>query len=166
MAMSSTSASWPQDPFADHVRLRLEFPSGGETGGKPLIGRKGIFSPAPVGRTGATPLEDGAVTLRLVPQRQTPKIAQVPNLKPDVDGVVAQYDEVSVACLLQLGGKEVRVQLPRSLFPEEIRYGTPVSIRMVEEGGIRRPQVTARVISAESARAVDAEFKAILAGLS
>jgi hypothetical protein len=59
-------------------------------------------------------------------------------------GNVISVDEDSVLCELHADGRLIEVGLPRVLFPENIRWGTPISIRMQIVNGFRTPVVEIR----------------------
>lgn len=79
-----------------------------------------------------------------------------------VSGAVLQADEMSVKCELYLNASHVEVQLPRILFPEKISYGLPISLKMVEDDGIRQPRITVRKADTEKFKELKAEIAAIL----
>jgi hypothetical protein len=68
--------------------------------------------------------------------------------KPEVEGVVLYI--VSVVCEVYLDESQNRtmpIRLPKILFPENIHYGTPVTIvYRQDESGFRCPSVTLRKI--------------------
>lgn len=97
-------------------------------------------------------------------EKQHAKVAPLV-AKNYVEGVVLSNDEISVRCELTVNGKVVEIQLPRSLFPESITYGLPINLKMVDEGGIRRPLITLRKIDDNSTANIADEFDSILNAL-
>ena len=89
-------------------------------------------------------------------------VVPVESQQSQVSGVVLQVDEMSVKCELYLGASNVEVQLPRALFPEKISYGLPISLEMVEDNGIRQPQITVRKADTKKLKELKAEIAAIL----
>lgn len=129
--------------------------------GNTIRQQRSIFRSAPSWETGAEVIDDGAHRLRLSAS-ETAVPTEKKELKKSVDGVVGKYDEITVNCDLRLGDKLVTIQLPRALFPNELFYGLPITVEMTEEGGIRRPIITARQIDPATTEAMAKEFDAIL----
>ena len=128
------------------------------------VRRKGIFRPDRSPVTVAVPVDEEARSFRLVASDR-PVQGESRELRKSVDGVVGKYDDVSVTCVLHLGGREVSIQLPPPLFPDEIRYGLPINVELAEVGGIRKPVISVRQIDARGTADIAAEFDAILAQL-
>lgn len=114
-----------------------------------------------VAKTEVRPVDKSAQGFRLT-VAPTAVRAVDKNLKKSVDGVIASYDDVSVNCELRLSDKSVSVQLPRALFPDQIRYGLPVSVEMSDVEGIRRLVVTLRKFEPSANSAIAKEFDMIL----
>jgi hypothetical protein len=117
--------------------------------------------PRRTGGTDAISHDEATRSLKIV-ANENPVVAEGKSLKKSVDGVVGKYDEVSVTCDLRLGEKTVHIQLPRALFPDELRYGLPVSVQMMDDGGVRRPAVSIREVDPQATTAVAAEFDALI----
>jgi hypothetical protein len=68
--------------------------------------------------------------------------------KSEMPGVVLSIEDVSVVCELYLDDSQERtmhIRLPRNLFPEKVRYGSPITVAYHKDNrGIRRPSVTLR----------------------
>lgn len=84
-------------------------------------------------------------------------------LKDAVDGVIIKYDDITVKCNLMIDGQSIQIQLPRALFPEEITYGLPISLAMVSENGVRRPEISLRKLPSGTSIKISKEFDDILA---
>lgn len=105
----------------------------------------------------------GVKTLRLVAS-QDKQISVAPKeQKPFVEGVVIRFDDASVECELTIASGPVTLQMPRALFPTELRCGLPIFLEMREENGVRRPSIISREIQAEDNADISAEFDKILA---
>lgn len=99
------------------------------------------------------------------PTEKVSEIVAPKKTKNFVEGVVVSYDEGSVRCNLDVSGKITSIQLPRSLFPENIRYGMPINLEMINESGFRKPLITIRKIDVKSAEKVAEEFDSIIKAL-
>lgn len=102
-------------------------------------------------------------TLRLVVSKDKQVSAAPKEQKQFVDGVVIRFDDASVECELTVASGPLALQLPRALFPAELRCGLPISLQMVEENGVRKPFIIVREIHAEDNADILAEFDTILA---
>lgn len=143
--------------------------------GEPNFSGKGTSPDIAVERRNPL-IAECALTTELVKTGATGKVFSYPleittkNISPkppknQVAGVVISYDEASVRCELNISERVVTVQLPRTLFPENIRYGFPISLEMIEEGGFRKPKISPRQIEKSGAAAIAAEFDSILSAI-
>ena len=123
-----------------------------------------LFRPPPRKRTDSGFAGDDTKRLRIV-SAQVARPAAREAVARSVDGVIGKYDDVSVTCELRLATGTVAVQLPRSLFPEELRYGLPISLSLDEVGGIRRPVVAVRRVAPEAVADLAREFDDVLSKL-
>ncbi len=65
----------------------------------------------------------------------------------EVNGTVLEIHDDYVVCEIQPeSGFTVHINLPNSLFPEEIHYAYPFKLSMINESGFRKPVVTSREV--------------------
>jgi len=115
----------------------------------------------PIFRTEKNVESENALALKLAHSEERAPVIEN-KLRNYVEGVIQTYDDVTVRCELNVEGRPVIVQLPKALFPEEIRYGLPIKLEMAEANGIRRPIVTVRPIQESDTSDIAAEFDALL----
>jgi hypothetical protein len=157
----STQTSFAVDSVTRYNPFRSVGANHGQTDVGNAVRQRDIFRSTPSWETGAEVIDDGAHRLRLsTSERVVP--TEKKELKKAVDGVVGKYDEITVNCDLRLGDRLVTIQLPRALFPQELSYGLPITVEMIEDGGIRRPVITTRQIDRAATEAMAKEFDAIL----
>lgn len=78
-----------------------------------------------------------------------------------VNATIISIEEFSVVCEVDVQqGNNIRVALPKTFFPDDIIYGTPISIS-VEEGvsGVRKPVISLRPIDGEALRRENDEIQ-------
>ena len=69
------------------------------------------------------------------------------DLSSSVDGAVVDIVKQSVTCELYTLPHSRFIKLPKALFPcDDLRIGLPISLKIDESGGIRKPVVTLRNI--------------------
>ncbi len=61
-----------------------------------------------------------------------------------LNGCVLQVDEASVQCEVYVVDKTVNLRLPKSVVPENIKFGSPISITIDETNKYSRPIVSLR----------------------
>jgi len=123
------------------------------------------LSDAPAAR-GATDVSENSLTLNTAdaasaesaPQGQLPLARGQQFVDAEVAAVLR--DGVLLNCIHN--GREVKIQLPTSLVPENLRkFGEPVRITLHREQGVRMPSVEAREVAARRDD-FDADFRAWL----
>lgn len=78
----------------------------------------------------------------------------------NVPATILRKEDVSVLCEVELQAGRVHIKLPRCLFPEDIHFGMPITIRFDEEpSGIRKPSVSLRKINTEGLREENEEMR-------
>jgi hypothetical protein len=107
--------------------------------------------------------EDIAALSAVTPQTKSVK-------KSEVAGSIISIEDISVVCEVYLESSQERtmiVRLPKSLFPEDIFYGTPITITYHKDlSGIRRPGVTLRkIVQTERMAQEDREMEAFIKNL-
>ena len=69
-----------------------------------------------------------------------------------------------MTCEIYLAGKNIEIDLPRAFFPDDIRYGMPINLKIDESTGMRKPIIRTRELSAV-ASSHDDEFSALMSEL-
>lgn len=103
------------------------------------------FAP-PLTESGRTSSSDYHLTrtfLESTKQRELPLSVG----KVEINGAVLQVEDESVLCELYGETALVQISLPRSLLPEDVRYGMPISLSIDETSGVRRPVIRKRVVT-------------------
>lgn len=85
--------------------------------------------------------------------------------KKEVDGIVLSVEDVSVNCEIYLENNNGEIILPKSLFPENVYYGMPISLSLDESSGIRRPVIKVRHLSHEAVAKGKEEMDALVSEL-
>ena len=74
-----------------------------------------------------------------VPKQQT---------QSEINAVVQEVGEHSIVLMCLLDGRELRIKLPPSLVPDSLqRFGAPVTIRLSNVNGYRRPVIEQRHVT-------------------
>ena len=96
--------------------------------------------------------------------RPRQEAAQVRAVGPsEVKGTVLTAEEDSVLCELELPAGPYRIRLSGALFPEGTKYGSPITLRLIEDEGIRKPQIELREPQAD--RQYEERMAALVAAL-
>ena len=74
---------------------------------------------------------------------QSPVVPSV-TTHQEVAGTVIRFDDLNVECEVSHKNQKVAVVLPRVFFEFHIQYGTPFSLSLIDDEGIRKPRVTPR----------------------
>ncbi|MDX5333501.1 MAG: hypothetical protein LPK58_05590 [Gammaproteobacteria bacterium] len=95
-------------------------------------------------------------------RREAARPMAIPAGRRSLDGNVLEIDEVTVNCELYDGNRLKEIQLPRSLFPENVHYGMAITVALDETGGTRRLVVQEREPNAERLREGLDEFNRLI----
>lgn len=136
----------------------------------PNISQSALWSNYPYETTAE--LSSGEVGNTVIRQQElppspesTPKTQRI--RKSEVFGTVLSIEDVSAVCEVYLNDSQERtlcIRLPKSLFPDNICYGSPITIAYRQDAsGIRRPSVTLRKMSkTERMHQEDREMEALI----
>lgn len=91
--------------------------------------------------------------------------AQQEIFHPDsmVSGTVIEAQEQKVICDIELSsGHHVEVNLPLTIFPMAIEFGTPFSLSMDSTSGFRKPKIVHRQINPQEFSKENIEIQALI----
>lgn len=82
--------------------------------------------------------------------------------RSDVDGSIVEVKDASVTCEIYLADENIEISLPRAFFPDNIRYGMAINLRIDESSGIRKPIIRTREPSIDALSYGEEEFSALI----
>lgn len=163
--MTQTTTATARADFSIWVSTEKSLPKE-STSGQQSSDRPADYLATPIQkRTESTSKNDAATLVLVSGDRPEPQQAQLALQKQSVEGSVIGLEEASIICEIQLERGLVRIALPRTFFPSDVSYGSPISISIDESSGVRRPVVTLQKLDADQLKDGNEEMAALVEGL-
>lgn len=108
-------------------------------------------------------VHDFFIVKKREPITRSTSVSNIGVQRESVSATVLADDDVSVLCEVELRTGTVNISLPKSLFPKDIYYGMPISIRFEEDAsGIRKPSISMRQIDSDLLQQENEEMRALV----
>jgi hypothetical protein len=82
-----------------------------------------------------------------------------------IDGAVVEINDDYVVCNIYAKKGALKIMLPKVLFKDEIQYGTPIHLKIVDIDGVRMPIVQSRSLNASDKDELDKELASLVSDM-